>query len=134
MSERIDLLDLSADERRAAAKVVAAASKHTTWDRVEAVFRSLARAEWLYMPVARPLALALPYGHGSLLRHERALATSIVLTLHMYFDGDEEKTERVIEFLAQRGAALDALFIHEAAVTSMAARAINAIKEGRAIT
>jgi hypothetical protein len=30
----------------------------------------------------------------------------------------EESAERVIAYLAQRGAALDALFIHEAAATS----------------
>lgn len=117
MSERIDLLDLSLKERQAAARVVAAVADKMPWERVEAVFRSLGRAEWLLVPRPETLQGVLPMQSPTLLRNERVMATAILLALHMWLD-DEVSSERVITYLAQRGAALDALFIHEAAAMS----------------
>lgn len=117
MSDRIDLLDLTVPERQAAARIVDAVADKMPWERVEAVFRSLGRAEWLILPNVHPLQGVLPMQSPTLLRNERAVATAIVLALHVALD-TPESAERVIEYLAQRGAALDALFIHEAAPSS----------------
>ena len=128
MPERIDILDLTVTERQAAARIVAAVAAHLPWERVEAVFRSIRRAEWLMVPHGEDLQRALPMTFPTLLRNERAIATSIVLALHMYCV-DEESAERVIAFLAQRGAALDAILIHAAAVQCISER----IVKGRAV-
>lgn len=104
MSDRCSVLDLSTRERRIAARLVAEISAQMPWERVEAVFRALARAEWLMLPRAPQRALPLA---PTLLRNERIWATAIVLALHVELG--EERAEAVIEALAQRGAALDVL-------------------------
>jgi hypothetical protein len=67
------------------------------------------------VPRAHRLQSELPMTIPTLLRNERAMAIAIVLALHMHL-GDEESAEQVIQFLAQRGAAIDALFGNAAAV------------------
>jgi hypothetical protein len=120
MPERIEYLDLTVLERQTASRLVAHMGLHLPWERVEAIFRSLQRADWLMVPQHR-LQAELPMHTPSLLRNERRWAAAIVLALNVWL-GEEESAERVITYLAQRGAALDALLIHEAAVTSQEQR------------
>jgi hypothetical protein len=108
MCRSIDLLDLTPDERAAASQIVSMISRAMPWERVEAVFASIARAEWLIVPHSETLQRALPMQSATLMRNERVWATSIVLSLNLHF-GNEETAEKVITFLAQRGAALDAV-------------------------
>jgi hypothetical protein len=116
MSERIELLDLNRKERQTAARVVAAvADLRLNWERVEEIFASLGRADWLIVPKSESGLLHGVFAQRpTLLRNERVIATAIVLALNVALE-DEASAERVITYLAQRGAALDALFIHEAA-------------------
>jgi hypothetical protein len=125
--QRIDFLDLSVAERQATANIVGQVANHLPWERVEAVFRSLGRAEWLIVPHGEELQRALPMTSPTLLRNERAMATAIVMALELYLG--EKGCETVLQFLAQRGAALDALLVHGAAVMGISERQ----QKGRAV-
>lgn len=121
MSERIEFLDLSVPERQIAARIVAKVGERLPWERVEAVFQALGRAEWLIGTHGTLLYGSFPRQSPTLLRNERLMAAHVVFFLQVWLD-DEAAAQRVIEYLAQRGAALDALFIHEAAAMSLQQR------------
>ena len=105
---RSDLVLTSAERQRAASAVLDLAQRFPL-NRVEAIFRSLARGESLRCIPS--LQNALPLHSTSLLRNERLWATSTALALRL--DLGEESAERVIAWLGRPGAPIGALMTSE---------------------